>query len=155
LAKHLYLTHRPVVDEIGRVQVPDWGHWTSVIFARECRHATLYFTGSAQMALKNNFNDRRRRKRQLLNTSVQIFATSSHVNALGINLSDVGMCLFSMVNLPLGSQIEVEFLPPRCTERVRKSGTVRHRAVFLYGIEFLADADQGPQGWTDTPIPSR
>ena len=78
------------------------------------------------------------------------------MNALGINLSDVGMCLFSMANLPLGSQIEVEFLPPRCNERVRKSGTVRHRAVYLYGIEFLAGADQGPQGSTDTaPIPSR
>ena len=108
------------------------------------------------MILKNNFNDRRRRRRQLLNTSVQVFTTSSHVAALGINLSDVGMCLFSMANLPLGSQIEVEFLPPRCNERVRKSGTVRHRAVYLYGIEFLAGADQGPRGWTGTaPIPSR
>ena len=98
------------------------------------------------MVLKNNFNDRRRRKRQLLNTSVQLFTTSSHVNALGINFSDVGMCLFSMMNLPLGSQIEVEFLPPRCNERVRKSGTVCHRALYLYGIEFLTGADQGPQG---------
>jgi hypothetical protein len=42
----------------------------------------------------------------------------------------------------LGAQIEVEFLPQRCTERVRIAGTVRHRALYLYGIEFLADSDQ-------------
>jgi hypothetical protein len=86
--------------------------------------------------------DRRRRQRQLLNTSVQVFTGSDHVDALGINLSDVGMCLFAIANLPLGSQIQVEFLPPRCTKRVRISGTVRHRALYLYGIEFVVDSDQ-------------
>ena len=86
--------------------------------------------------------DRRRRKRQLLNTSVQVFSGSSRVDALGINLSDVGMCLFAIVNLSLGSQIQVEFLPPWRTERVRVCGTVRHRALYLYGIEFLLDSDQ-------------
>jgi len=86
--------------------------------------------------------DRRRRKRQLLNTSVQVFTGSSRVDALGINLSDTGMCLFAIANLSLGSQIQIEFLPPRCAERVRVCGTVRHRALYLYGIEFLADADE-------------
>jgi hypothetical protein len=56
--------------------------------------------------------DRRRRQRQLLNTGVQVFTDSAHVDALGINLSDVGMRLFAVANLPLGSQIQVEFLPP-------------------------------------------
>ena len=88
--------------------------------------------------------DRRRRRRQLLNTSVQIFAGREHVDALGINLSDVGMCLFTMANLPLESEIYVEFIPPRCQERIRVCGTVRHRALYLYGIEFLADAGQTP-----------
>ena len=87
--------------------------------------------------------DRRRRKRQLLNTSVQVFTGSARVDALGINLSDAGMCLFAIAHLALGSQIEIEFLPPRCTERVRVYGTVRHRALYLYGIEFLQDADRG------------
>jgi hypothetical protein len=86
--------------------------------------------------------DRRRRKRQLLNTSVQVFTESTHVDALGINLSEVGVCLFAMVNLSVGSQIQVEFLPPRSTELVRVSGIVRHRALYLYGIEFLADSEQ-------------
>lgn len=86
--------------------------------------------------------DRRRRKRQLLNTSVQVFTESTHVDALGINLSEVGVCLFAMVNLSVGSQIQVEFLPPRSTELVRVSGIVRHRALYLYGIEFLVGSEQ-------------
>ena len=92
-----------------------------------------------------NFNskqDRRRRKRQLLNTSVRITCGSRRLDALGINLSDVGMCLFAAVNLPVGSQVEVEFLPRRATQPVRVSGTVRHRALYLYGIEFLADSER-------------
>jgi hypothetical protein len=95
------------------------------------------------MVLKRNLKqDRRRRQRQLLNTSVQVFTDCGRVDALGINLSDVGMRLFALANLPLGSQIRVEFLPPRCPERVRVCGIVRHRALYLYGIEFLSDSDE-------------
>jgi hypothetical protein len=93
---------------------------------------------------RNSKQDKRRRQRQLLNTGVQVFTDSAHMDALGINLSDVGMSLFAVANLPLGSQIQVEFLPPRCTERVRVCGIVRHCALYLYlyGIEFLVDSDQ-------------
>jgi len=95
---------------------------------------------------RNSKQDRRRCKRQLLNASVQIFTDSAHVDALGISLSDVGMRLFAVANLPLGSQIQVEFIPPRCTERVRVRGIVRYCALYLYGIEFLADTDQRRDG---------
>src|SRR6266851_793293 len=102
------------------------------------------------MILKRSFKpDRRRRKRQLLNTSVQVFTGSAHVDAIGINLSDVGMCLFTVANLPLGSQVEVEFLPRRSQEQIRVCGTVRHRALYLYGIEFLVNSDQRPGSWAD------
>jgi hypothetical protein len=95
------------------------------------------------MFLRRNFNqDRRRRKRQLLNSSVRVFTDRGPIEALGINISDVGMSLFTIANLPIGSQIEVELLTPHHTERVRFWGTVRHRALYLYGIEFLAGADQ-------------
>jgi hypothetical protein len=95
------------------------------------------------MILKlNSKPDRRRRRRQLLNTSVQIFTGSARIDALGINLSEVGMGLFTLANLPLGSQVQVEYLPPGCQEQVRMSGTVRYRALYLYGIEFIKDADQ-------------
>jgi hypothetical protein len=102
------------------------------------------------MLLKfNSKSDRRRRQRQLLNTSVQIFTGSGRIDALGINISEVGMGLFTLANLPLGSQIQVEFLPPGCKERVRTSGLVRYRALYLYGIEFMKDADQDSHGWAD------
>ena len=90
----------------------------------------------------NSKPDRRRRQRQLLNSSVQVFTESARIDALGINLSEVGMGLFTLANLPLGSQIQVEFLPHGGKERVRISGTVRYRALYLYGIEFIKDADQ-------------
>ena len=94
------------------------------------------------MILKRTLKpDRRRRPRQLLNTSVQVLNGSTHFDALGINLSDFGMCLFAIAHLPLGSRVEIEFLPHRASERVRVSGTVRHRALYLYGIEFLSDSD--------------
>ena len=89
--------------------------------------------------------DRRRRQRQLLNTSVQVFTASGRIDALGINVSNVGMGLFTLANLPLGSQVQVEFIPPGRQERVRMSGTVRYRALYLYGIEFLVDADSAPR----------
>jgi hypothetical protein len=97
------------------------------------------------MFLKRNFDrDRRRRKRQLFNTSVRVFTESGSIEALGINISDVGMSLFTIANLPVDSQIQVEFLPSRSTEPTRVWGTVRHRALYLYGIEFLAGSDQHP-----------
>lgn len=95
------------------------------------------------MFLRRNFKqDRRRRKRQSLNTSVRVFTESGCIAALGVNISDVGMCLFTLANLPLGSQIQVEFLPHRCTTLMKVWATVRHRALYLYGIEFPADLDQ-------------
>lgn len=98
------------------------------------------------MLFKRSFKpDRRRRRRQLLNTSVQVFTESGCVHAFGINLSDVGMGVFAIANLAVGSRIQLEFLLPESAEPVRVSGVVRHRALYLYGIEFLLDSEQGPE----------
>jgi PilZ domain len=106
------------------------------------------------MFLRRNFNhDRRRRRRQLLNTSVRVFTESGPIEALGINISDVGMSLFTIANLPVHSQIQVEFLAPRSTERTRFWGTVRHRALYLYGIEFLVGSDQHHESRADVQLP--
>jgi hypothetical protein len=113
------------------------------------------------MILKPKFKRTTRRSlRHWLNTSVQVFTGSVRIDALGVNLSDGGMCLFTIANLDLGSEIQIEFLPPRSEERVRVAGTVRHRALYLYGIEFLFDSDQHQSRWMETsptgrgPIPS-
>jgi hypothetical protein len=71
------------------------------------------------------------------------------VDALGINLSDVGMCLFAIANLPLSSEIHLEFLPPHGKERIRVCATVRHRAFYLYGVEFLVDSEPLDGGWAE------
>ena len=94
-------------------------------------------------------SDRRRQQRQLLNTSVQVFTGPTHVDALGINLSNVGMCLFAVASLPVGAQIQIEFLPVRGTEPVRVSAIVRHRALYLYGIEFVMEPEPSSDSLTD------
>ena len=102
------------------------------------------------MFLKRSFNqDRRRKKRQLLNTSIRVFTDSGCIEALGVNISDVGMSLFTIANLPVDSQIQVEFLPPRSEEPMRVWATVRHRALYLYGIEFLAGSDLNSRSRAD------
>jgi hypothetical protein len=83
--------------------------------------------------------DRRRQPRQFVNTSVRVFIGTNCIEALGINLSGFGMCLFTAANLPVGSQIEVEFVPADARATVRVPATVRHRALYLYGIEFPTD----------------
>jgi hypothetical protein len=81
--------------------------------------------------------DRRERKRQLLNTSVRVITKHGSMDALGINISEDGMGVFTVANLEIGSQVEVEFRTAKtgasCT---RIAGAVRYRALYLYGIEF-------------------
>lgn len=94
------------------------------------------------MFLKRAFTrDRRRKKRQLLNTSVPVFTETGRIEAIGINVSEVGMCLFTVADLPVDSQLEVELPVPGSNELVRFSAVVRHRALYLYGVEFVERSD--------------
>ena len=86
--------------------------------------------------------ERRRWQRQWFNTSVHVFRESAQLDARGVTLSPGGMSLITLSNLPVGSRVDVEFLPPRSHETVRLSGTVRSRALYLYGIEFAMDSDR-------------
>jgi hypothetical protein len=94
------------------------------------------------MLLKRNIRPVRRSPRQWVNTSVQVYAGPAHFDGLGINLSDGGMCLFTIANLPVGTELEVEFQSPQNEQPSRVSGRVRHRALYLYGIEFLGELDK-------------
>lgn len=86
--------------------------------------------------------ERRRWRRHGLSTPVQVHTGSIHLDGRGIKLSEGGMCLFTLSHLDVGSEVQVEFLPPRAENRVRVSGTVRSRALYLYGIEFRSEAPQ-------------
>ena len=92
------------------------------------------------MIFRRQFPATRRSKRQWLNTSVRVFTERGPMDALGINLSEGGMGLFAVTNLPVGSRIQLEFLLPQSEEPVRVEGQVRHRALYLYGIEFVSQA---------------
>lgn len=105
--------------------------------------------------LKRDSKNRRRQQRQLLNTAVQVFSGTTHVAALGINVSDVGMCLFTLADLPVGGQIEVEFVPPRSKQATRVPGTIRHRALYLYGIEFVPEPEDLSHRSADADVVSR
>ena len=94
------------------------------------------------MLFKRSFPITRRSKRQWFNTGVRVITDRGHMNALGINLSAGGMGLFAVAHLTVGSQIEVEFCPPESSEAVRVEATIRHRALYLYGIEFLPHSDE-------------
>ena len=131
---------RPL-SSIPRIVASTAASDTSVTFA-PIRSPRTVFSVVLQTFLNFNSKDRRRRKRQLLNASVRITWGSRSLDALGINLSDVGMCLFAAANLPMGSEVELAFLPRRGSRRVQIRGTVRHRALYLYGIEFHAESDQ-------------
>ncbi len=95
------------------------------------------------MFLNRHFGrERRRRRRQLLNTSVRVLTETGLLDALGINISDVGMSLFAITNLPVDSRIQVELMLPQSHQRMRIPAVVRHRALYLYGVEFLGEADE-------------
>lgn len=96
------------------------------------------------MFFKPFTQDRRRRKRQLLSTSVRVFTNKGCIDALGMNISDFGMGLFAVAKLSLGTQVEVELLLPGSSEPVRVGGVVRYRALYLYGIEFVVDSEKWP-----------
>ena len=95
--------------------------------------------------------DRRQRRRQLLNTSVRVITKLASMDALGINISQGGMGLFTIANLPLGSSIEVEFRTPEGPASfTRVAATVRHRALYLYGIEFNPESGATRLGAKDS-----
>ncbi len=86
--------------------------------------------------------ERRRWKRQWFNGSVRLSCGSARIDALGITLSPGGMYFFAIADLAVGTTITLEFHSPHSRERMNVNGTIRHRTVYLYGVEFEASADQ-------------
>jgi hypothetical protein len=81
-------------------------------------------------------HDRRRWKRNWLNASIRLLTPATEIHGFGITVSEGGMYLFAVANLPVGSNVKIEFKRPHSQELVRVSATVRNRAVYLYGLEF-------------------
>lgn len=95
------------------------------------------------MIFRRNYSAVRRSPRQWWNSSVEVFTDSARVKAVGVNISDGGMCLFAVANLHVGSSVEVAYHEAESKKRVHLRGTVRHRALYLYGIEFFDGSESG------------
>jgi hypothetical protein len=90
--------------------------------------------------------NRRRWQRFPFDASVRVVVDHSAeitvVDGRGVHFSEGGICLFAAANLPVGSQVKVEFRTPHSGEAVRVRGKVRNRSVYLYGVEFLSDKSE-------------
>jgi len=84
------------------------------------------------------YNDKRRWHRYPLAAPIRLVTQSATIDARGITLSEGGMCLFAVANIGIGTKIQVEFTDPRSSRLVRADAAIRNRAVYLYGVEFLA-----------------
>jgi hypothetical protein len=87
--------------------------------------------------------NRRRWERYAFDASVRVvvdpLTDKAGIDGRGIKLGPGGMCLFAPVDVAIGAQIGVEFIDSRSREPVRVHATVRNRAVYLYGVEFLLE----------------
>jgi len=84
-------------------------------------------------------HDRRRSHRHWTAVPVRINHRGTRIDGVSINLSEGGMYLFAAAHLALEAEIEMEFRPPDAKQSVCVRGTVRRRALYLYGIEFVGD----------------
>jgi len=82
--------------------------------------------------------DKRRWHRYPLGAAIRLTTQSATIDARGITLSEGGMCIFAVANIGIGTKIQVEFTDPSSRQLVRANAAIRNRAVYLYGIEFLA-----------------
>lgn len=81
--------------------------------------------------------ERRRFRRHWLKAPVRITSEGGVIDGFGLRVSEGGMYLFAVADLPPGSLVQVEFTQPHSGERSRCSGVVRNRVVYLYGVEFM------------------
>ena len=65
------------------------------------------------------------------------YATS--ITGRGTELNEGGMCVFAGIELRLGDQVAIEFIPPHGEVPLRLWAVVRNRAGYYYGLEFLAE----------------
>ena len=82
----------------------------------------------------------RMRQRLLLNTPVCLVAGTPDkvrlVNARFRDVSDEGVAIFAGVELPIESEVQVEFTPSIGQGPLRVRAVVRNRRGYVYGLEF-------------------
>jgi PilZ domain len=85
---------------------------------------------------------RRRWKRHNSDVPVKVLVEGARdtlvIDARCTKISAGGMCFFALGNFTPGAQICLEFVDPHSGEPARVRGTIRNRAVYLYGVEYEA-----------------
>ena len=85
----------------------------------------------------------RRWKRHRVDVPVRVIVhrcdRTSLFDGRGTELSEGGMAVFAGVELHLGDNADIEFTPPYSGIPIRITGTIRNRAGYRYGVEFLSD----------------
>lgn len=92
--------------------------------------------GDFGMQLFREKLERRRWQRHWLNAPIRVFTDSTVIDGRGIRLSEGGIYLFALANMTPGEQIRIEYAAPPSGQSLSRSGVVRNRAIYLYGIEF-------------------
>jgi hypothetical protein len=87
--------------------------------------------------------ERRRWRRHWLKAPVRIAGPNGVMDGYGLRVSEGGMYLFAAADFEMGERVEIEFRKPHSGERSRRSGIVRNRVVYLYGVEFVKDEQPG------------
>ncbi len=87
--------------------------------------------------------ERRRWRRHWLKAPVRIAGATGVMDGYGLRVSEGGMYLFAVADFEMGERVEIEFKKPHSGERSRRSGIVRNRVVYLYGVEFVRDDTSG------------
>jgi hypothetical protein len=59
----------------------------------------------------------------------------------GTDLSCGGLAVTAEIDLPIGAQIGVEFIPPYSDQPITFRGFVRNREGMRYGVEFITEND--------------
>lgn len=89
--------------------------------------------------------ERRRWRRHWLNAPVRILSDAGVAEGFGFQVSEGGIYLFALADFEPGTHVVVEYKKPT-GERIRCSGLVRRRVVYLYVVEFLRNASQAGSG---------
>jgi hypothetical protein len=97
---------------------------------------------------------KRRWTRHKSDAPIKVFAEGPNdklaIEGHCITTSDGGLCFFAVGNFDLGSQINVEFMNRGSGKFGRVRGTIRNRAVYLYGVEYETSSGESSHCWAPT-----
>lgn len=98
-------------------------------------------------AQRMSFNSQRRWPRFAVDMPVRVRVSTQGPTRVvacygqGTDLSCGGLAVTAEIDLPIGAQIGVEFIPPYSDQPITLRGFVRNRDGIRYGVEFITEND--------------